>query len=164
MSIWSQVQNDINQVRNLANAASLLTGNSGLILSRLQQGYASQVLPQNAGQEFAMWSQTMGNASNSLGRTLAVQQQQQIGYAGQQQQIALQSQTAVGQLAAIQATNETLGLISTELNQAQTTLVAASQEVATRDAIAAERQGIADAYTAQFLAAAPFSTTGYPRY
>src|SRR5208282_863084 len=40
MSIWTGVQADIGQVRNLANAASMLTGNSGSILTRLQSAGA----------------------------------------------------------------------------------------------------------------------------
>lgn len=168
LSIWTQVQSDISQVRNLANAASILTGSSGSILTRLQsaQGYSAQAtyLPQNIAAQFSMYQQALANSSNSLGRVLAVQQQQQLTYAGQQQMIAAQSQAAVGQMQAIQATNETLGLISTQMNEVQVTMTSAAQQQATRDNIAAERQGIADAYAAQFMSAPYASLTGYPTY
>jgi P-type conjugative transfer protein TrbJ len=168
MSLWSQVQNDIMQVRNLTNAASLLTGNSGSILSRLQsaQGYASQAsfLPQNIGSQFTMWQQTLGNASNSLGRTLGVQQGQEQNYSSLQAAINQHSQTATGQMQAIQAGNELASLTSTQLNQIQTTLTSAAQEQATRDDVQADRQALADAYTAQFLSAPYASLTGYPAY
>jgi P-type conjugative transfer protein TrbJ len=168
MSLWSQVQNDIMQVRSLTNAASLLTGSSGSILSRLQnaQGYANQAsfLPQNIGSQFTMWQQTLGNASNSLGRTLGVQQGQEQNYTALQAAINQHSQTATGQMQAIQAGNELASLTSTQLNQIQTTVTAAAQEQATRDIVAADRQAMQDAQWEQFVAAPPLATTGYPAY
>ncbi len=167
-SIWSNVQADIMQVRNLANAASLLTGNSGSILTRLQsaQSYAGQAsfLPQNIGQQFQMWQTTMGNATTSLGRTLGVQQGQEANATALQAAIQAHSQTAAGQMQAIQAGNELAGLTNTQLQQIQTTLVASTQEQATRDAVQAERDAIADQYTAQFFAQPNASLTGWPRY
>jgi P-type conjugative transfer protein TrbJ len=166
--IWANVQGDIGQVRSLANAASLLTGNSGSILTRLQsaQGYASSAsfLPQNIGSQFTMWQQTLANAGNSLGRTLGVQQGQEQSYTALQAAIQAHSQTAAGQMQAIQAGNESLGLINTQLQQMQTTLVAASQEVATRDLIAADREAVADQFEARFFAAPAPPLTGWPRY
>jgi P-type conjugative transfer protein TrbJ len=163
-SIWSNVTGDINQVRSLANAASLLTGNSGSILTRLQsaQGYADQAafLPQNIGSQFTMWQQTLANAGTSLGRTLGVQQGQESSYTALQTAIEAHSQTAAGQMQAIQAGNENLGLINTQLQQVQTTLVAVAQEVATRDAVAADRQAAQDAATLKFSRYQPVPTTG----
>jgi P-type conjugative transfer protein TrbJ len=163
-SIWTQVQSDIMQVRNLTNAASLLTGNSGSILTRLQsaQGYANQAsfLPQNIGSQFTMWQQTMGNASNSLGRTLGVQQGQEQNYTALQAAINQHSQSATGQMQAIQAGNELASLTSTQLNQIQTTLTAAAQEQATRDDVLADRQAAEDAATLQFSQYQAVPTTG----
>jgi type IV secretion system protein TrbJ len=167
-SIWANVQGDIMQVRNLANAASLLTGGSGTILQRLQQAgaYANSAtfLPQNIGAQFTQWQTTFANADNSLARTLGVQQGQEQNYTALQAAIQAHSQTATGQMQAIQAGNESLGLINTQLQQVQTTLVAAAQETATRDEIAADRQAAADAQLQQFLAPPPLTTTGWPRY
>lgn len=162
--VFAGVQSDINQVRNLANAASLLTGNSGSILTRLQsaQGYANQVsfLPQNIGSQFTMWSNTLGNASNTLGRTLGVQQGQLSNYAALQAAIQAHSQTAAGQMQAIQAGNELAALTNTQLQQVQTTLYAAAQEQATRDITAAERQAVNDAAMLKFSQYQPVATTG----
>lgn len=163
-SIWSNVQGDIMQVRSLANAASLLTGNSGSILTRLQgaQGYAGQAstLPANIGAQFTMWQQTMGNASSSLGRTLGVQQGQEAGATALQAAIQVHSQTAAGQMQAIQAGNELAALTNTQLQQVQTTLVAAAQEAATRDELAADRQASEDAAMLRFSQYQPVPTTG----
>lgn len=167
-AIWSNVQADIGTVRNLANAASLLTGNSGTIMSRLQsaQGYAGQAssIPANVGAQFQMWQQTISNANNSLGRTLATQQQQMSTYASQQAAINLQSQTAEGQKQVLQAAVEMASLTSTQLNQIQATLTAAAQEQATRDLIAADRQAAQDADLQNFLAPPPLPVSGNPAY
>lgn len=168
MSLWSQVQGDIMQVRGLANAASLLTGNSGSIMSRLQsaQGYAGQAmyLPQNIGAQFTMWQQTLGNASNALGRTLGVQQGQEQNNAALQVAIQGHSQSATGQMQAIQAGNELAALTSTQLNQIQTTLTAAAQEQATRDITSADRQASEDAAMQKLVAVTPIEVTGYKGY
>jgi P-type conjugative transfer protein TrbJ len=126
-SVWANVQSDVQQIRNIANSASLLTGNSGSILTRLQsaQGYAGQVssLPQNMGQQFQMWQQTIGNASNSLGRTLGVQQGQEQSYTALQTAIQAHSSSAVGQMQVMQAGVEMSALTSAQLQQVQTTLL-----------------------------------------
>jgi P-type conjugative transfer protein TrbJ len=165
--IWANVQGDIMQVRSLANAASLLTGNSGSMLTRLQsaQGYASSAsfLPQNIGSQLTMWQQTIANAGTSLGRTLGVQQGQEQNYTALQAAIQAHSQTAAGQMQAIQAGNESLGLMNTQLQQLQTTLTTAAQATATHDLVAADRQAAEDAqYQQLFANPAPYPTTGNP--
>ena len=168
MSIWTTVTSDLNQVRNLANAASLLTGNSGSILTRLQssQGVYNQAsfLPSNIGNQYQMWSQTLGNSANALGRTLGVQQGQQSNYASQQAAIQAQSQSAVGQLQAIQAGNQLAAMTSTQLNQVQATLTAAAQEQATRDIVAADRTAAEDAAELAFSQYQPLPITGGAHY
>jgi len=168
MSLWSQVQGDIMQVRNLANASSLLTGNSGSIIARLQsaQGYANQAsfLPENIGDQFRMWQNTLGNASNSLGRTLGVQQGQEQNYAALQAAINQHSQSAVGQMQAIQAGNELASLTSTQLNQMQVTLTAIGQNQATHNIVADDRQAAEDAAMQKLVAVTPVQTTGYKGY
>lgn len=166
--IWSNVQGDIMQIRNLANAASLLTGQSGSILNRLQStnGYTNSALslPENIGSQFTSWQMAYGNSAASLGRVLAVQQAQEQNYTALQTQIQGHSQVAAGQMQAIQAGNEGLSLINTQLQQLQSTNLAAAQEVATRDEIAAERQALADQQMNQFLSQPDYSLTGWPKY
>jgi P-type conjugative transfer protein TrbJ len=74
---WGTVQSDIMQVQSLSNAASLLSGNAGSIVTRLQSAsaYADQAtnLGNIAGQ-FTAWQQTIGNNVSTLGRTLGMQQ------------------------------------------------------------------------------------------
>jgi P-type conjugative transfer protein TrbJ len=168
LQIFAGVESDIMQVRNLANMASVLTGNSGTILSRLQsaQGYTNtaMLLPQNISNQFTMWQQTLGNASNSLGSTLGVQQSQLSSYTALQKAIQVHSQTAAGQMQAIQAGVEMAALTSTLLQQVQTTLVTTAQQAATRDMIAADRQRMQDLQFQTFMAAPPLATAGWPSY
>jgi P-type conjugative transfer protein TrbJ len=168
MEVFAGVQADINQVRNLANIANLLSGNSGTILSRLQTAGAytgsAAFLPSNMSNQFTQWQQTEGNAASSLGRTLGVQQSQQQGYTTLQTTIQQHSQTAAGQMQAIQAGVEMSALTNTQLQQIQATDLAAAQEVATRDMISADRQAAQDAQVQQFLAPPDQPLTGYARY
>lgn len=167
-SVWSQVQSDILQVRSLTNAASLLSGNAGGIVSRLNTAgsYATQAasLPDNLSAQFAMWQTTMGNASSSLGRTLGLQASQQQNNAALQAAIQLHSQTAAGQMQAIQAGVEMGAMTNTQLQQIQVTLHAAAQEQANKDDIDHEREALADALSVQLNSATPFALGGNPRY
>jgi len=163
--IFAGVQNDIMQVRNIANAASLLTGNSDTILTRLQSasGYVNMAtnVPANIGSQFTIWSSTLGKAGNTLGSTLGVQQSQLSSYTALQAAIQTHSQTAAGQMQAIQAGNELASLTNTQLQQIQTTLTAAAQEQATRDIVAADQQAAQEAAMLRFLQYQPVATTGY---
>ena len=88
---------DIMQVQSLSNAASVLSGNSGSIVTRLQSAsaYASQAasLGNIAGQ-FTTWQQTIGNNVNTLGRTLGLQQNQQANNAALLTTLETHSQSA----------------------------------------------------------------------
>jgi len=167
-SVFMGIQADIQQVRGLANAASLLTGNSGSILTRLQsaQGYADQAMytPSQIGNQFSMWQSTLAQANNSLGRVLGVQQGQMQSATAVMATAQAQSAGAVGQLQAIQAGNSMAAQTVYSLQQVQTTLTAAAQEQATRDIIAADRQRAENAQYQAFMAPPPPSATGGVSY
>ena len=145
---WSTVQGDIMQVRNLSNAASLLSGNSGSMIQRLGSaaGYASQAsnIGNIAGQ-FTMWQQTIGNNVDTLGRTLGLQQGQQQSNAALIERMQAQSATATGQLQVLQAGNELAGATANQLIQIQATLAATAQLQAGNAATAADRRASEDA-------------------
>ena len=165
--IWATVQSDIMQVRNLSNAASLLSGNSGSIIARLQSvsAYANQVgsLGNIAGQ-FSMWQQTIGNNLNTMGRTLGLQQSQQQNGAAIVAALQQHSQSAVGQMQAIQAGNELAGANSAQLAQIQATLMATAQMQANGMAVDADRRASEDAAMLHFATPIPIQTSGYPQY
>lgn len=146
--IWNTVQNDIMQVRNLSNAAALLSGNSGSMVNRLSSaaGYANQAANLgNIGGQFTMWQQTIGNNVDMLGRTLGLQQGQQQTNAALIEQMQAHSATATGQLQVLQAGNELAGATANQLIQIQATLAATAQLQAGNAVAAADRQASQDA-------------------
>lgn len=165
--MWGTVQSDIMQVRNLSNAASLLSGNAGSIVTRLQSasGYASQAanLGNIAGQ-FTTWQQTIGNNVNTLGRTLGLQQDQQASNATVLTTLESHSQSAQGQMQAIQAGNELAHANVAQLQQIQATLTATAQMQATGMAVDADRRASEDAALLQWSTPVPIPTSGHPEY
>jgi P-type conjugative transfer protein TrbJ len=165
--IWGTVQGDIMQVRSLSNAASLLSGNAGSIVTRLQSasGYASHAsnLGNIAGQ-FTTWQQTIGNNVNTLGRTLGLQQDQQAGNATLLTTLESHSQSAQGQMQAIQAGNELAHANATQLQQIQATLTVTAQMQANGMAVDADRRASEDAAMLHFSTPQPIQTSGYPQY
>jgi type IV secretion system protein TrbJ len=165
--IWGTVQSDIMRVQSLSNAASLLSGNSGSIVTRLQSAsaYASQAgsLGDIAGQ-FTTWQQTIGNNLNTLGRTLGLQQSQQQNETTILQALQQHSQSAQGQMQAIQAGNELAGANAAQLAQIQATLVSTAQMQATGMAVEADRRASEDAAMLHFAQPPSIPTTGYQQW
>jgi type IV secretion system protein TrbJ len=165
--VWGTVQSDIMRVQSLSNAASLLSGNAGSIITRLQSAsaYASQAasLGDIAGQ-LTTWQQTIGNNLNTLGQTLGLQQSQQQSEAAILQALQQHSQSAQGQMQAIQAGNELAGANAAELAEIQATLVSTAQMQATGMAVQADRQASEDAAMLHFAQPPSIPTTGYRQW
>lgn len=165
--VWGTVQSDIMQVQALSNAASLLSGNSGSMIGRLQSAsaYADQAagLGNIAGQ-FTLWQQTIGNNLGMMGRTLGLQQSQEQSQAAILQALQQHSQSAQGQMQAIQAGNELAGANAAQLAQIQATLTATAQMQASNAAVSADRQASEDAAMLHFAIPQPVATTGYQQY
>jgi len=155
---WNTVQSDIVQVRSLSNAGSVLSGNAGSIITRLQSasGYANQATSLgNVSGQFITWQQTIGNNVSTMGRTLGLQQSQQQSDAALITQLQQHAQSATGQMQAIQAGNELAGANAAQLMQIQATLAATAQMTASNDAVTADRRASEDA--AMLHAAQPVS-------
>ena len=165
--IWGTVQSDIMQIQALSNAASLLSGNSGSMISRLQSAsaYANQVasLGNIAGQ-FSTWQQTIGNNLSTMGRTLGLQQSQQQNQTAIIQALQQHSQSAQGQMQAIQAGNELAGANAAQLAQIQSTLMTTAQMQASNAAVAADKQATEDAAMLHFAQPPSIATTGYQQW
>jgi len=165
--LWGQVQSDIMQVRNLSNAASLLSGNAGSIVTRLQSAsaYTSQVAsPGNIAGQLTTWQQTIGNSVNTLGKTLGLQQSQQTSDAALLASLERHSQSAQGQMQAIQAGNELAHATAVQLQQIQATLTVTAQMRATEMAVDADRRASQDAAMLHFSTPTPVQTSGYTQY
>jgi len=151
---WSTVQNDIMRVQALSNAASLLSGNSGSLISRLQnaQGYANQAasLPGNIGSQITGYQQTIGANLSAMGKTLGMQQGQEADNAALLATLQRHSQSAAGQMQAIQAGNELAHAQAAQLMQIQATLATTAQMQATQIAVEADRKASQDAAMLQF--------------
>jgi type IV secretion system protein TrbJ len=162
--VWGTVQSDIMRVQSLSNTASLLSGNAGSIITRLQSAsaYADQAasLGDIAGQ-FTAWQQMIGSNLSTLGRTLGLQQSQQQNEAAILQSLQQHSQSAQGQMQAIQAGNELAGANAAQLAQIQATLVSTAQMQATGMAVQADRQASEDAAMLHFAQPPSIPTTGY---
>jgi len=164
---WSAVQSDIMRVQALSNAASLLSGNSGSLISRLQNAsaYANQAgsLANIPGQ-ITGYQETIGNNLGTMGRTLGLQQGQETDNAALLASLQQHSQSAVGQMEAIQAGNELAHQQATQLLQIQATLSSTAQMQATQMAVDADRQASEDSAMQQFNAAPIVPTTGYKQW
>ena len=146
--IWGTVQSDIMRVQSISNAASVLTGNAGSMLTRLQSasGYVDQVGSiANIPGQVVMWQQTIGNNLNTMGRTLGLQQSQQQDDAALLAALQVHSETAEGQKQAIQAGNELAAANGAQLQHIQQTLIAEAQMQANQYAVAADRRASQDA-------------------
>ena len=81
----------------------------------------------NIAGQFSTWQQTIGNNLSTMGRTLGLQQSQQQNQAAILQALQQHSQSAQGQMQAIQAGNELAGANAAQLAQIQATLTATAQ-------------------------------------
>lgn len=162
--VWGQVQNDMMQIRSIANAGSVLSGNAGSLVSRLQSagGYANMAasFPTNMQSQFSTWQQTLGNNLNTFGRTLGLQDTQQSNDAALIAAIQRHSQTAQGQMQALQASNELAAQTAQQLMQIRQTIAANGQVQANWIAVQADRQAVGDAALQQFLATPALPTSG----
>jgi len=165
--LWGNVQSDIMQVQNLSNAASLLSGNAGSIITRLQSasGYAGQAANLgNIGNQLTTWQQTIGNNVSTLGRTLGLEQNQEATNANLLTALQSHSQSAQGQMQAIQAGNELAHANAVQLQEIQATLSTTAQMQATGMAVDADRRASEDAAMQHFSTPQSIQTSGYPQY
>ena len=165
--LWSTVQGDIMQVQALSNAASLLSGNSSSLISRLQSAsaYASQAgnlasIPN----QIIGYQQTIGNNLSTMGKALGLQQGQEANNASLLVALQQHSQSAAGQMQAIQAGNELAHQQATQLMQIQATLMNTAQMEATQMAVDADRQAVFDAALQHFNSPPPVETTGHRQW
>ena len=165
--IWSTVQSDIMRVQALSNASSLLSGSSGSLITRLQNAsaYANQAGSlANIGSQIGDYQQTIGTNLSTMGKTLGLQQGQEANNAALLTSLQQHSQTAQGQMQAIQAGNELAHAQATQLMQVQATLSATAQLQATQMAVDADRRASQDAEMTHFNAPAPVATSGYQQW
>ncbi len=157
--VWATVQTDILRVQQLASAVSVLTGNTGSILGRLQTAgaYASSAgsLPGEIAGQYDYWQQTIGRQIGETGKLLQLQQEQQAAAAAAIDQAQQHSDSAEGQKQALQAANELAAQSAKQLQQIQATLTATLDMQGTAIAVEADRRAREDAAMMRFTNGQP---------
>jgi P-type conjugative transfer protein TrbJ len=165
--VWGTVQSDIMRVQALSNSASLLSGNSGSLITRLQNAsaFANQAGSlTNIPSQITGYQQTIGNNLSTMGKMLGMQQGMESNNAALLVTLQQHSQSAAGQMQAIQAGNELAHAQATQLMQIQTTLSTTAQMQATQMAVDADRRATNDAALQHFNSAPQVATTGYQQW
>lgn len=160
-NIWQSAQSSIRQVTNIANTASLLSGNTGTMIANLQSanGYQFTSLT-NAPQQILAEQQAIGNSLSALGRVLNLQPAQLNSNAAMIASLQNQLQSAAGQKAAIQAAGSIAATTGQQLISLQGTMVAAVTATGNIAAATADRRALQDAALRQMLNAPPLPVTG----
>jgi P-type conjugative transfer protein TrbJ len=165
--VWGTVQSDIMRVQALSNAASLLSGNSGSLITRLQNAsaYVNQVGSlTNIPSQITGYQQTIGNNLSTMGKMLGMQQGMESNSAALLVTLQQHSQSAAGQMQAIQAGNELAHAQAAQLAQIQATLSTTAQMQATQMAVDADRKATNDAEIQHFNSAPKVTATGYQQW
>lgn len=162
--VWANVQADVQRIKALSDTSAILSGNSGNMLARLNSatGYADRVggvadMPSR----LLQWQRSYETAATSFGRTLGLQQGQQTDNAALLTRLQTHSQSATGQMQAIQAGNELAAATVNQLLQVQATISASTQYAVQRDIALADRTAVNDAALQAFLGGQAPPMVGY---
>lgn len=165
--VWANAEGDIMRVRGVMNAAQMLGGNAGGFTMQLGQisGFANQItsLPTMANQ-YQVWANVTGRDVTRLQTALGIQQTQQANDAQILAALEAHSQSAEGQMQAIQAGNEMAALGVKQTQQLQVLLMQQEQVIQDHYAVEADRQAAGDQALSQFLSEAPLPTSGGATY
>lgn len=167
MSAWNTVQNTIMQVQRLSNVSMMLGGQSATLMSRLNgaTGYISQVGGMaNITTQYSGWSQ---NAASQMQQTIAAlgfNEQQMRSDSGLLATLQVHSQTAEGQMQAIQAGNEMASFTAMQAMQTQQLLATGIQMSTTQMALEQDRRNAERLRTDSFFEPDQLPTTGYERF
>jgi P-type conjugative transfer protein TrbJ len=104
----------------------------------------------NIADQFTGYQQTMGTNLSTMGKLLGVQQGMETNNAALLATLQQHSQSAAGQMQAIQAGNELAHAQATQLMQIQATLSETAQMQATQMAVNSDRKAVNDAAMLQF--------------
>lgn len=164
-NIWQSAQSDIQRITSIANTASLLSGNTGTMITNLQSasGYPLATLAA-APQQILAEQRAIGNALSALGRVLNLQPAQLNNNAAMIASLQSQLQSAAGTKAAIQAAGSIAATTGQQLISLQSTLVTGIAATGNITAAEADRQAMEDAAMRQFSTFTPYPTTGYQSF
>ena len=167
MNVWSTAQGDLMQIRYVMNAGSMLGGQAASFTSRLSNigSFTSQLSSLTAmGGQYQQWATVTQNDATQVQAALGLQQSQQTTDAQLLSTINLHSQTAQGQMQAIQAGNEMASLGVAQMQRMQVLLANEQHIILDAQTVAASRQAASDAATMAFLSTPKLPQTGGATY
>jgi P-type conjugative transfer protein TrbJ len=151
---WNNATGDIMRIRGLMNAAMMLGDNAQSFTTALSnvQGFANQLgtLDQFRVQ-YQQWGTVTSHDITQLQASLGLQETERTNDGQILTQLQQHSQTAVGQMQAIQAGNEMAALGVSQMQKLQALLANETQLVVDQTSIQAERQAAADSALEHFL-------------
>jgi P-type conjugative transfer protein TrbJ len=165
--LWSQAQSDILQVQSIMNAVGMLGGNAGSFTQQLGQigSFTNQITSLAAMQsQYQIWATVTQKDTAALQAALGLQETQRINDTVLLSGIDLHSQTAMGQMQAIQAGNEFASLGVKQMQSMQQILAAQARVVQDQATVAADRQAAEDQAVSQFLSNPDLPTSGGQGY
>lgn len=168
LQLYGQIQSIVWQVQDVSRLGSLLSGNSGSIIQRLNSldGYTSYLQSlgtglENLPRQFDAWNQQLGNSFATLGKTLGIQQDDLKTQAAFQQSIQAQAATTGGQLQVLQAGVQMAASNGAILQQMEQTLIASAQATASFQTAQADRQALGDAELQRLTSGPELPVTGH---
>jgi P-type conjugative transfer protein TrbJ len=151
-NIWQSAQSTIQQITNIANTASLLSGSTGTMIANLRSANGYPLAsPTNAPQQILTEQQAIGNSLSALGRVLNLQPAQLNSNAAMIAALQNQLQSATGQKAAIQAAGSIAATTGQQLISLQGTMVTAISATGNIAAAEADRRALKDATWQRFI-------------
>ena len=111
--------------------------------------------------QYSGWQRSYADSAGQFARTLGLQQGQQADNAALLARLQQSSQSAEGQMQAIQAGNQLAAASMGQLMQVQATISASTQYAMQRDLVAADRSALNDAAMQRFLGGPTPPLTGY---
>ena len=160
-TVFQDATADINRLTNLANGASLLSGNTGAFIGNLSAaGYPVSVL-NNPAQEIINEQNAIANAMQALGNVLNLQPSQLSNYSATFNALAQQASSSTGWQQTQQTIGHAIAATGQAIQTSQANVTTGLQAIAAYDLAQADRQAAAIAQAQQFGTFTPDPTSGY---
>ncbi len=151
---WNNATGDIMRIQSLMNSAQMLAGNAQSFISTLSnvQGFSNQLQTlQQMEAQYQQWGTVTANDITQMQASIGVQETERDGDAATLAVLQEHSQSAQGQMQALQAGNEMAALGVSQTQKLQEMLAQESQLVVDQTSINDQRQAAADSALEEFL-------------
>ena len=151
---WNNATGDIMRIQSLMNSAQMLAGNAQSFTSTLSnvQGFSNQLQTlQQMDAQYQQWGTVTANDITQMQASIGVQETERDNDAATLAVLQGHSQSAQGQMQALQAGNEMAALGVSQTQKLQEMLAQESQLVVDQTSINDQRQAAADSALEEFL-------------